>query len=224
MCRAFSTWQYLNDAKASNPDAVKRQKIRAKMHVDFVVSLYFDQLQAGRHFLHEHPQWATSWQLPSIQQLMQVESVEKIRGDQCQFGAEIQRGSKKGSPILKPSGFVSNSLKILEQLGRRCTGQEGQCSRPAGGRHVRLEGNYTQDSQKYPRALCQAMLRGVMAQLRADRRLKAGCFGIQALDDDEVQQTLYGPEQGYSGRYRDDSTGQVLKDELVTAARMKELT
>ena len=67
MCRAFSTWQYLNDAKASNPDAVKRQKIRAKMHVDFVVSLYFDQLQAGRYFLHEHPQWATSWQLPSIQ-------------------------------------------------------------------------------------------------------------------------------------------------------------
>ncbi len=225
MCRAFSTWQYLNDAKASNPDAVKRQKIRAKMHVDFVVSLYFDQLQAGRYFLHEHPQWATSWQLPSIQQLMQVESVEKIRGDQCQFGAEIQRGSKKGSPILKPSGFVSNSLKILEQLGRRCTGQEGRCSRPAGGRHVRLEGSYAQDSQKYPRALCQAMLRGVTAQLRADRRLKAGCFGIQALDDDdEVQQTLYGPEQGYSVRYRDDSTGQVLKDELVTAARMKELT
>ena len=34
---------------------------------------------------------------------------------------------------------------------------------------------------------------------------------------------VYGPEQGYSGQFVDDTTGQVLKDEWVRAARMKEL-
>ena len=34
---------------------------------------------------------------------------------------------------------------------------------------------------------------------------------------------MSGPDQGYSGRYRDDISGQVLKDEWVVAARLKEL-
>ena len=62
------------------------------------------------------------------------------------------------------------------------------------------------------------------AQLRADRKLKVGCYGIQAVDDEEqVEQDLRGPEQGYSGQYRDDMTGQILKDELVVKARREEL-
>ena len=34
---------------------------------------------------------------------------------------------------------------------------------------------------------------------------------------------MYGPEQGYSGRFKDDLTGQVLRDDLVLEARAKEL-
>ena len=68
------------------------------------------------------------------------------------------------------------------------------------------------------------MLRGVRNQMRQDGMLKDGCFGLQAPDDDaEVEKNFRGPAQGYSGTYRDDLTGQVLKDELVKAARAKEL-
>ncbi len=223
-CTAFSTWQYLNERRVKDPSKLRRQKVAAKLHLDFVVSLYVEQVQAGGYFLHEHPQWATSWQLPTVRELLDVDGVERIHADQCQFGAEVQRGGQKGWPSLKPSGFMSNAPKILEALGRRCTGKNGACSRPAGGRHVTLEGQLTRDSQQYPRALCQAMLRGATAQLRHDRRLKPGCFGIQAVDDDEeVSKSLYGPEQGYSGKYKDDLTGQVLRDDLVRAARLKEL-
>ena len=204
-CTAFSTWQYLNERRVKDLSKLQRQKVAAKLHLDFVVSLYVEQIQAGGYFLHEHPQWATSWQLPTVKELLDVDGVERIHADQCQFGAEAQRGGQKGSPILKPSGFMSNAPKILEALGRRCAGKNGACSRPAGGRHVTLEGQLTRDSQQYPRALCQAMLRGATAQLRHDRRLKPGCFGIQAVDDDEeVSKSLYGPEQGYSGKYKDD--------------------
>ena len=54
--------------------------------------------------------------------------------------------------------------------------------------------------------------------------MKSGCYGIQVADDDlEVLKETYGHAQGYSGRYRDDLTGQVLKDTLVAKARAVEL-
>ena len=60
--------------------------------------------------------------------------------------------------------------------------------------------------------------------MKEDDILKSGCFGIQAPDDDaEVERQMRGPEQGYSGKYRDDLTGQVLRDEWVEKARSVEL-
>ena len=54
--------------------------------------------------------------------------------------------------------------------------------------------------------------------------MKNGCYGVQAQDDEEeIERNLRGPAQGYSGAYRDDLTNQVLKDELVKAARATEL-
>ena len=48
--------------------------------------------------------------------------------------------------------------------------------------------------------------------------------GIQAADDEhEALKSMYGYEPVYSGRYKDDLTGQLLKDELVLKARRVEL-
>ena len=68
------------------------------------------------------------------------------------------------------------------------------------------------------------MIKGVVEQLRRDKLLKHGCFGVQVPDDDdEVQKSMTGPAQGFSGKYSDDLTKQVLKDVLVEEARAKEL-
>ena len=105
------------------------------------------------------------------------------------------------------------------------------CTRPEGGRHTTVQGDVTKGTQKYPRELCRSVLRGLTAQMRADRRLVAGCYGLQVegagLDpvpvDAEAERQLFGPAQGYSGKYKDDLTGQPLKDDLVRQARAKEL-
>ncbi len=61
-------------------------------------------------------------------------------------------------------------------------------------------------------------------QLRADEVLKEGCYGVQVPDDEEeIRRNTHSPELGYSGKYRDDLTGQLLKDELVEQARAVEL-
>ena len=54
---------------------------------------------------------------------------------------------------------------------------------------------------------------------------KDGCFGVQVPDDDrDVEASIRGPENGYSGRIRDDLTGQVLHDGRVAVARATELS
>ena len=43
-------------------------------------------------------------------------------------------------------------------------------------------------------------------------------------DDAEGLKSISGPSPGYSGAYKDDLTGQVLRDDLVKKARAVELT
>ena len=47
MCRAFSAWQHLNAVKCSDPEAMKRARIEATMHMDFVAELYAEQVRGA---------------------------------------------------------------------------------------------------------------------------------------------------------------------------------
>ena len=155
---------------------------------------------------------------------MKASGVGIAYADQCQYGSEVRHGPHRGSPVKKPSGFLSNAPKVLEVLMKQCEGRNGECSRPAGGRHVIASGRIAREAAVYPRELCRSVLRGITMQLRADRRMKPGCVGIQAVDDEEeIIKEIQGPAQGFSGKYRDDLTGQVLHDGMVFEARMKEL-
>ncbi len=224
MCTAFSSWQQLNRARSKDVDKMDREKDLATQHIEFVISLYVEQLEGGRYFLHEHPRRASSWGLQQIRDLLKMPGVDMVAGDQCQFGAEVADGKDKGRPLLKPTGFMSNAPCLLEALAKRCRNLDGMCSRVRGGRHVVVEGELTKKTAIYPRGLCRAVLRGTTAQLRHDRRMKPLCHGIQAVDDEEeIIQQINGPSQGFSGKYKDDLTGQVLRDDLVIEARAKEL-
>ena len=68
-CTAFSRLQGLNFPKM-NPERVAQIMKAAKAHLHFVISLYHIQIAEGRHFLHEHPQGATSWRDPRMVRLL----------------------------------------------------------------------------------------------------------------------------------------------------------
>ena len=200
----------------------------------FVAELYHDQLEGNGYFLHEHPRYDTSWNLDCVAALQKIPGVDAVRGDQCQYGAVAAAGPDRGQPVKKPTGFMSNPPDILHALSRVCTGRQGYCSRPEGGRHAPCSGKTAKEAAKYPRDLCRAVLRGLTAQLRKDGRITSGCYGMQATEESLLGSTngkeekmaeeqLFGPEQGYSGKYKDDLTKQPLKDVLVKAARAKEL-
>ena len=225
MCTAFCTWQRFNAVRSARPEDMKRAYTEACVHIEFVMELYRDQMARNLYFLHEHPKFASSWSLKSVQQLSRAPGVAIVRGDQCQYGAEAPHGAFKGSPVMKPTGFMSNSPEILRELSKRCNpGPGSMCSRPEGGQHTACAGGICKEMAKYPRPLCRAVLRGLTAQLRIDGRLQDGCYGLQLPEEPQgVQKYLYGPAQGYSGKFKDDLTGQVLRDDLVLEARAKEM-
>ena len=48
-CRAFSSWQALNNVKRDS-DVINRERTRALLHLNFVIELYEMQVRAGRYY------------------------------------------------------------------------------------------------------------------------------------------------------------------------------
>ena len=219
MCTRWCSWQRLNDLRR-DPAVVQREKIRAAVHLDFVCELYRDQIEDGRFFLHEHPEGAGSWEVEPISRLLLVPEVQRVTADQCQYGQEVNSGMYKGRPVKKPTGFMSNAPHLLMRLSRRCAGRGGECTRPTGGRHVTATGKIAKEAAKYTRQLCRAIVHGMTDEMYFRGIWRRGEVGLHAVTDEDAPGQL---PNGCSGKYRDDVTGQPLRDDLVVEARAKEL-
>ena len=185
MCTAFCTWQALNYAKSSDKAALDRAYARATVHMEFVASLYAEQAAAGRYFLHEHPSGASSWGLTAVKALQELPGVTRVNADQCQYGATAVSGTRRGGPVKKPTGFFTNSIELHLTLRRQRAGgaQPGHCSRPGGGAHVPCIGRVAREAAIYFRGLCGAIFKGATEQMKADRLLMTGCYGVHGATD-----------------------------------------
>ena len=99
-CTYFSMLQELNLAVHGNKPEwrakFEHEKRKAIAHVEFCCSLYWHQIQQGRHFLHEPPWSARSWRLPCVAKLMDHPTVEVVEGHMCQFNMRTQIENKGG--------------------------------------------------------------------------------------------------------------------------------
>ena len=218
MCTRWCSWQHIND-KIRDPKVVAQEKKKALMHLEFMTEMYRGQIEGGRFFLHEHPETAGSWAEKCITDILQIPYVGRVCGDQCQYGQEVQYGEHIGQPVRKATGFMSNAPKVLERLTRRCAGRDGTCSRSKGGRHVQASGRVAKDAARYSDGLCRAMVRGMVDEMRSRVIWRPGEEGMHAVTDEDGAQAMI----GCSGKYRDDISGQLLRDGLVHEARAKEL-
>ena len=123
-CTLFSRLQELNKHmyKVSREWMVNFQDRmqQAKRYVKFCVDICNYQRSRGRFFLHEHPWLATSRGLDCVEKLMAQDDVRRVQTHMCKFGI-LSRiggvGSELG-PVLKPTGFMTNSVHIANELQR----------------------------------------------------------------------------------------------------------
>ena len=131
MCTAFSTWQRIKN-KMRDPAIVVGELQRAKQHLEFCVELHREQAKVGRYFLYERPAYASSWQTQIIEYIMRVDGVDKATYDQCHYGC----ADSEGNPVKKPTSFMTNAPDLAKELGDRCNGRGGICSRPEKDTHT----------------------------------------------------------------------------------------
>ena len=77
-CKAFCTSMALNEARSKNPEATRKAIARAIEHINFMITIYSEQLDHGRYFLHEHPSYATPWKLYKMIDLLNVPGVARV--------------------------------------------------------------------------------------------------------------------------------------------------
>ena len=63
--------------------------------------MYKYQLDRGRHFIHEHPWGARSWDVRCIRTLLEDKRVLIAKVDQCRFGLETTNAEGELGPAIK---------------------------------------------------------------------------------------------------------------------------
>ena len=134
-CTTFSVLVHCN-ASRRDPEIVACERRAAMVHLAWCCKLYARQMERGAYFLHEHPAGASSWDEACVLGILSRSGVRRVVADQCQLGQRTD----DGSPIKKPTGFMSNATELLDVLNVRCYGRRGLCTRPSVGVHVACQG------------------------------------------------------------------------------------
>ena len=242
-CTAFSQLQAINKGRRS-AEVINEEMRIAKQHMRFVIKLYHMQVLAGRYYLHEHPTGAKSWKMDEIQEMMAMPGTYLAKSHMCRFGMTSTDEQGLGL-VKKATTFMTNSHEIFKELNIRCKNEESEASQHH--RHVHLISGRARFAQTYPRALCQAVCRGVAAQKSSD---EGGVREVALLECEEMEAILEDAQQ-YAGldgisadptktkemqasnvlheddsKYwaTDDVTGEALVPGLVRNARTEEIS
>eukprot|EP00974_Lingulodinium_polyedra_P026548 2560677-Lingulodinium_polyedra.AAC.1 len=144
-----------------DPAVVRRRRAEARTLLAFVAEIYGLQLKAGRHFVHEHPEGATSWNEKCMQDILNDPRVSTVVGRQCQYGLATPGPDGVKVPARKATRFASSAPEILRKLDKQCKGEHA---------HQHLVGGRAAAAARYPAELCKALLRGIDAQRRREGR------------------------------------------------------
>ena len=109
-------------------------------------------------------------------QFMQQSGLYCVRGDMCASGM-TSCDALGDSPVQKPTGWLTNSLFIAEQVGQRCSNLYGKGTH----RHVHLVDGRARAGQVYPARLCLAILCGLRNQLQDGRLMSIQSDGFSLL-------------------------------------------
>ena len=160
--------------------------------------------------MHEQPYWASSWNYDQIKDLLHTLGIHRIESHMVP-SACVMLITMEGGFVKKPTGFMTNAIKLAERLQWDCSGDHRHVLLLGGGRARR--------AQAYPDELCKQITIGLRDQMIYDQRLGEGMIGaVDKVDDFRINHALYTDAEFY-----DDISGRPLPKELVIKAREDEI-
>lgn len=224
-CTDWSTFMNLNWDRM-DPDVVAERKKMARVDLEFCMELYKIQHDPGRHFLHEHPDPLRR----GMGTLSRNFAKRGCTADQCRYGLKTQ-GPQGEGPAQNPTKLMTISASIANQLQRKCPNRMTHNKRAY--EHIPLMNGRAKAAQPYPNAPCRAICRGIVQQIRADRRGKLIIVALHASDaaeantegDEIIQQVKLAEDEDHPELVDayDDVSGVPLDPDMLYNARMEEV-
>jgi hypothetical protein len=207
-CTAFSIMNGLNKSKMP-AETRERRLTEGKVLLNFALDVYTWQHRRGKYFIHEHPQSASSWELPEVRAVQCLDGVTSVVNDACVFGMMSIDRDGTSKPVKKPTRWLSNAPALLRHLTGRCAGKH---------EHTRLLGGRAAGAAVYPPGLVLAIVRGLQAQREEDHAMgRAACPLSTA-----IQQAVADPVWSSPTVY-DEYSGEPLDEKLTKQAKDEEL-
>ena len=117
-CTAFSALQGLNKWRM-DPKKWDALMEKGLSHMRFAIELYRLQAEQGRWFLHEHPNSASSWKMPEMQELMNNLGIDKTVAHMCRYGMQSSDEQSTGKVKLTNSMILKDCLGLQRLGGQR---------------------------------------------------------------------------------------------------------
>ena len=205
-CTMFSQMQRISGGPK---DKVKYEE--AVKLLELAVEMCFLQARAGRMFLFEHPAFATSWRLPCLERLRDLQGAQEVVFHMCRFGMQLRDQEGEG-PVYKPTRICTNSMAIAGKTNLRCQG---------GHRHVRLESGRPALAARYPLELQDAFIDGMLVEDAKRNGVEAELLQLATypdMCDADEEEAIRGSLTGV-----DDVTGKSLDPVLIQKGRAEEM-
>ena len=132
----FCPWNsYINSPKVPS-ERVEQMLAEGRVPLHIVIRHYRIQLDAGRHFRHEHPSGDLSWRGDHRMMLLKDYKIETVTSHQCGYGLLTPGPGGVPTRAKKPARWASSSPRMLRRRSRRCSGKRKhkhlENGRPAG--------------------------------------------------------------------------------------------
>ena len=98
-----------------------------------------------------------------VQHVMRQDGVTSVVNDACMFGMRATSAQGVEGPARKSTRWMTNALRVVQEISKRCEGQHAQ--------HVHLTGGRAAGAAVYPPELVTALIRGLHAQRVEDSRV-----------------------------------------------------
>ena len=158
-CVSFSKLKRTLNYWRMDASKVRAIKKEGRQHLRLMMRLYHIQLDHKCYFLHEHPESASSWAEPCVQELLARDDASVATADQGQYGLKAKGADGEQWPAVRPTTFMSNSPAMIKRLQDRC---------PRTHTHQPLLDGRARNAQLYPAELILEILRGMRDQADDD--------------------------------------------------------
>lgn len=218
-CEPFSQLLRISAARA-DPERRRRARETGVRHLHTAIGFYRRQYDAGRYFLHEHPDGADSWADEKMVELQRLDGVFTVNGPMCRWGMQFHVDGRDESYVFKKTRWVTNSRTIAEALDQWCVNHTGGPPH----RHLHLIGGIARQAAAYPPRLVHAVLEALKQQMLEDGSISelelkvAGPVPTLPTFDGFDRSALH-----QLGLFYDNITGEELEPEAVMQARAVEI-